>query len=204
MSQEEWSQGGRLGIDSWADTGCSGRHAYVEEFVVGKTVSATGFSPSLANLDHLRYTHVLHAYDHQDGSTLIIEHNNNIYLGEDMEDSLCNPIQSEEAGTRFDIRPRHYYKDSDGLQSMMFPDGTIIPILYDSVLPYIPVRRPRPKEIDSCKRIQLTLKDDWDPYQLSNRLSTLMGEPNSSESVTYTGPISLELMSCKLRKRLMS
>ena len=118
-----------------------------------------------------------------------------------MEDSLCKPIQSEEAGTRVDMRPRHYYEDSDGLQSIVFPDGTIIPILYDGVLPYIPIRRPRPKEIDNCRRIQFTLKDDWDPYHLSNRLSTLKGEPNSSEPVTYTDPISLELMSCRLRER---
>ena len=182
MSQEEWNKGGRLGIDSWADTGCSIRHAYVEEFVVGKAVSATGFSPSLGKLDNLRYVHVLYAYGHQDGTTLIIKHNNTIYLGEDMEDSLCKTIQSEEAGTRVDIRSRYYYEDSDGLQSMMFPDGTIIPILFDGVLPYIPVRIPRPEEIDSCRRIHLTLRDDWDPYHLRSRLSaTLTGEPNSSD-----------------------
>ena len=182
MSQEEWNKGGRLGIDSWADTGCSIRHAYVEEFVVGKAVSATGFSPSLGKLDNLRYVHVLYAYGHQDGTTLIIKHNNTIYLGEDMEDSLCKTIQSEEAGTRVDIRSRHYYEDSVDLQSMMFPDGTIIPILFDGVLPYIPVRIPRPEEIDSCRRIHLTLRDDWDPYHLRSRLSaTLTGEPNSSD-----------------------
>ena len=91
------------GIDSWADIGCSGRHAHVEEFVIGKTVSATGFSPSLGKLDNLRYANVLYAYNHQDGTTLIIEYNNTIYLGRDMEDSLCNPIQSKEAGTKVDI-----------------------------------------------------------------------------------------------------
>ena len=160
MSQEEWSQGGRLGIDSWADTGCSGRHAYVKKFVVGKTVSATGFSPFLGKLDNLCYAHVLYAYNHWDGTTLIIEHNNTISLGEDMEDSLCNPIQSEEAGTKVDIRSSLYYEDSDGLQSIMLPNGTIIPILYDGVLPYIPVRRPRQTEIDGCIRIQLTMSDD--------------------------------------------
>ena len=121
-----------------------------------------------------------------------------------MEDNLCNPIQSEEAGTRVIVRSRHYYEDSDCLQRIKFPDGTIIPILYDGVLPYIAVRRPRPTEIDSCRKIQLTLRDDWDTYHLSSRLSTLTGEPNSSDLVTYTDPISLELMSCRLRERLSS
>ena len=97
-----------------------------------------------------------------------------------MEDSLCNPIQSEEVGTKVDIRPRHDYGDSDGLQSIKLPDGTIIPILYDGVLPRIPVRRPRPVEIDSCRRIQLALTDDWDPYHFNRRLSTLIGESNST------------------------
>ena len=44
LSQEEKNLGGRLGIDSWVDTGCLGKHAYVEEFVVGRIVSAIGFS----------------------------------------------------------------------------------------------------------------------------------------------------------------
>ena len=116
-------------------------------------MSATGFSPSLGKLDNLRYEHVLYAYDHQDETTLIIEYNNNICLGEDMGDSLCISIQSEEDETRVDIRPRYYYEEIDRLQSIAFPDGTIIPILYDGVLLYIPVRRPRPKEIDSYRRI---------------------------------------------------
>ena len=115
LSQEELDQGGRLGIDSWADTGCSGKHAYVEEFVIGRTVTATGFSPSLGKLDNLSYAHVLYAYDHHDGTTSIIEHNNTIYLGEQMEDSLCNPIQSEEAGVNVDIRPSQYYESKVGI-----------------------------------------------------------------------------------------
>ena len=71
---------------------------------MGKIVSATVFSPSLGKVDNLRYAHVLYAYDHRDMTTLIIEHKNTIYLGGDMEDSLCNPVQSEEAGTKVDIR----------------------------------------------------------------------------------------------------
>ena len=97
-------------------------------------MSATGFSPSLGKLDNLRYAHTLYAYDCRDGTTLIVEHNNTIYFGGDMEDSLCNPIQSQEAWVKVDIRSRHYYEDNDGLQSMVFPNGTIIPILYDGVL----------------------------------------------------------------------
>ena len=169
-----------------------------------KMVSATGFSPSLGKLDNLPYVHVICAYDHHDGTTLIIEYNNTIYLGKEMEDSLCNSIQSEEAGTKVDIRPRHYYEKSDGSQTMTFPDGTVVPINYDGVFPYISVRQPRPLEIDNCRRIQLTLKDDWDPCHYQNRLSVLTGKPVSKISITYTDPISSKLMSCKLKERSRS
>ena len=160
--------------------------------------SATGFSPSVRKLDNLPYVHVLYAYDHRDGSTLAIEHNNTTYLGGEMKDSLCNPIQSEEAGTKVDIRPRYSYKNRDGLQSLTFPNGTVIPILYDGVLPFIPIRRPRP--FFSCRRNQLTSRDDWDPYHHKNRFAVLAGKLNSKMSLSYINPISLELMSCKLKE----
>ena len=116
---------------------------------------------------------------------MIIEHNNTIYLGEEIEDSLYNPIQSEGAGTKVNIRPRHYYENSDEPQTMTFPDGMLNPMVYDGVLSYIPARRPRPLEIDNCRRIQLTLKDDWDPYHYKNRLPVLTGKPDSKISITY-------------------
>ena len=92
LSDRELKVGSKLGLDTWADTGCSGRHAYVEEFILGKTITAMGFSASLGKLDNLPYAHVLYAYDHDDGSVLLLEHNNTIYLGDAMQDSLSNPI----------------------------------------------------------------------------------------------------------------
>ena len=59
--------GCKLGLDSWADIGCVGRHVHVEEFVLGQTVTATGFSSSLGKLGNLTFTHVLYAYDHAEG-----------------------------------------------------------------------------------------------------------------------------------------
>ena len=100
LSKEELRLGCKLGLDSWADKGCSGRHAYVEEFVIGKTVTATGFSSALGKLDNLPYAHVLYAYDHEEGQVVLLEHNNTIYTGNNMDDVLPNPIQSEEAGMR--------------------------------------------------------------------------------------------------------
>ena len=98
LTPKEHQNGSRLGIDSWADTNCAGKHAYVEEFVVDKFVTAGGFSASLGTIPDLPIANVLYAYDNPDGDTFIIECNNSIYLGDRMEDSLANPIQAEESG----------------------------------------------------------------------------------------------------------
>ena len=70
-----------------------------------------------------------------------------------MDDSLSNPIQSEEAGFRVDLRTKYYYKDENHAQTITFPVGTIIPILYDGSLPFISVRRSMPNEIENCRRL---------------------------------------------------
>ena len=155
-------------LDSWADTGCAGDHAHVEEFVLGKTVTATEFSSSLGKLDNLPIAHVLYAYNHAERSVIRIEHNNTIYMGSNMDDSLSNPIQSEEAGVGVHLRPKYYYNDEEHAQAITFPDRTIIPIQYNGSLPFIPVRRFTPNEIENCRRLQLTSRDDWDPYHLNS------------------------------------
>ena len=127
FSAEELHNGTRLGIDTWADTGCSGKHAYVEKFIEGKSVNVGGFSNSLGSLDGIPFANVLYACDLCNGTVVLLEHTNTIYLGKDMNDSLANPIQCEKNGVRIDIRPKAYYNDATA-QSMTFPDGTVIPI----------------------------------------------------------------------------
>ena len=90
-------------------TGCAGKHAYVKDFIIGKTVTAMGFSSSLGKIENLTYAHVLYAYDHEDGLVLLLEQKNAIYLGDAMQDSLFNPIQSEANGIRINLRPKLYY-----------------------------------------------------------------------------------------------
>ena len=58
LTSAEHTSGCHLGIDTWADTMCSGKHAFVEEFVEGKSVTATGFTPSLGSLPSLPIANV--------------------------------------------------------------------------------------------------------------------------------------------------
>ena len=76
LSKEEMQLGSKLGIDSYAGTCCVGRHCYVEEFLEGKVVNATGFTPSLGAMSNLPIAHVLYAFDASNDSTLILECNN--------------------------------------------------------------------------------------------------------------------------------
>ena len=122
-----------------------------------------------------------------------------------MVDSLSNPIQSEKAGVGVDLRPRYYYKSEEYAQTIIsFPDGTIIPVLYDGALPFILVRRPTPSKIENCRRLQLTSRDDWDPYHLELRWSGMIADGTLDIPTMYTDPISLELMFSRLIERASS
>ena len=109
LSDQELFEGTRLGFDTWADTSCAGRHAYIESFIEGKSVNAVGFSSSLGSLKNLPIVNAVYAYDYADGQTVLLENFHAIYVGEDMEDSLANPIQCEDNNVRIDMRPKWYY-----------------------------------------------------------------------------------------------
>ena len=66
-------------------------------------------------------------------------------MGDMTEYYLANPLQSEDNGINIDIRTNNYYPDDSGAQIVTLPDGTIILILYDGVIPYIHVRCPTPE-----------------------------------------------------------
>ena len=96
LTRHELDNGCKLGFDTWADTLCSGKHAYVEAFVEGHLVTATGFSSNLGQLDNLEIAHVLYTHNMPDGRVVLLENNNTIYLGNYMNDSLINLIQCED------------------------------------------------------------------------------------------------------------
>ena len=209
LTDAEHDHGTRLGIDTWADTACAGKHAFVEEFLIGKFVTASGFTSALGLLEDLPVANVLYAYDMSNGETLLLESNNAIYLGNKMDDSLLNPIQAEEEGVRVDTRPRRYYHDDPSAQYVHFPCGTKLPVLYDGVLPYLPIRRPTKEEVQHCKRLLLSSKDPWDPFKLDgsfSRVDTLregFDIETLVDEVTKIDPVSAELMSDHLYENVV-
>ena len=122
----------KLGIDSWVDTSCSEKYSDVDEFVKGKTVMDTRFYSYLVSRKYLTIANVLYEYDTLDRTTIILEHNNTIYMGDMMEYPLTNTLQSEDNGIHIEIGA---YPDDSGAQNVTLPYDTIIPIIYDHVIP---------------------------------------------------------------------
>ena len=79
----------------------------------------------------------------------------------------------------------------------------IIPVLYDGVLPYIPVRCPTKEEIHHCCRLPLSSRYPWDPFLLQGSFSRITSN-NSPNMVTIidaiddVDPVATELMSHQL------
>ena len=90
-------------IDLWADTERDSKHAYIDNFIYGRTVNATGFAPSFRSFNNLPIANFLYAYYTPSGKPVLLENNNVIYLGITMEDGLSNQIQSKENDARIDI-----------------------------------------------------------------------------------------------------
>ena len=134
LTEYELQNGCCLGIDSWADTSCAGKHAHVLEFLDGRTVTAKGFAASLPSIENLNIANVAYAYDSPSGKTFVLEVNNSIYLGLLMDDSLLNPIQCMLNGIKIDIRPHVFAPDCDTAQSLTIPSLDVYSQLNTTVL----------------------------------------------------------------------
>ena len=167
LSDIEHVEGYKLGIDSWADTCCVGKHAFVEEFIENKTVTAAVFTPSLGLVSNISIENVVYTYDAPDRTVLLLECNNSIYIGQKISDSLLNPIQAEEVGIYVDTWPRRYYPNDVECQSLHLPNVTIINVLYEGVLPYIPICPPTKEEFHHCWQFEMNSWIPWDPFLLN-------------------------------------
>ena len=57
---------------------------------------------------------------------VLLEHNNTIYMGENVIDSLANPFQCEDNNVRVDLRPKLYNPNNNNAQAVTFQCGTSI------------------------------------------------------------------------------
>ena len=67
-----------MGLDSCYDTGFSGKHYYVDEFVEGKSVNVTGLKSTLGYIDKLLIYNFLYTFNKEYGTVVLLKHNNTI------------------------------------------------------------------------------------------------------------------------------
>ena len=113
-----------MGLYYWAYTSCSGKKSYVDEFVEGKSVNVTGFTSTLGSIDNLPIAHLLYLFDKEDGTMVLLEHNNTIYMVDGMINSLDNPIRCEGNDARIDLPPKVYDPNNNNTQLITLPYGT--------------------------------------------------------------------------------
>ena len=87
-----------------------------------------------------------------------------------------------------DVRPTKYYPHTE-CQRLVFPDGTVIPIEYDGVFPFIQVRCPTHDEIQYCKRLVITDQTEWNPHNEIVNVHNIDVNNNLQET-SYSDPIS--------------
>ena len=63
ISEAKHLNGYISGIDTWADTACAGKHAFVEELFMGKCMTVIGFTMALGYLENLPIENILYTYD---------------------------------------------------------------------------------------------------------------------------------------------
>ena len=190
--------GCRLGIDTYADTSCSGRHAHVIEFIEGKEITAKAWDNHTTK--NLKIANVAYAYDSPTGEVVILIVNQSIYGGDFMEDSLLQPIQCLQNNVHINTRPTHYFPDDPTAQTLRY-DDMVLPLEYHGPLPFIHVRRPTEKEFNSCTHVELTSHDEWDPYNLLSAVNMI----KSTSPTPINNTIELQLIQdiCSISSELM-
>ena len=78
LSETEYLNGSRLGIDTWYDTACAGKQSFVEKFIMGNFITTRGFTTALISLDNLPIAIILYSYDASNCVTIILDANNSI------------------------------------------------------------------------------------------------------------------------------
>ena len=158
LSTIELDSGCRLGIDSHADTTCAGRHFKIIERIEGTSYNVSPFSGPLFN--NISMVNGIMATDREDGQDgYILEINNALDFTNAMEHSLLCPMQARLNGVKINDVPSSL--DPTSTQSVVFPDGSGIPIHHHGPIPYINIWYPTQDDMDRFPWISLTADGTW-------------------------------------------
>ena len=104
-------------------------------------------------------------------------------MGDEIIDSLVDPIQCEDNSVRVNLCPKVYDLNNNNETLITFLDGNSIPVDYGGVLPCISVRKPTKYEVENYEQIALVSKFNCDPYGKVGSLYKVESHLNDIESV---------------------
>jgi hypothetical protein len=82
-----------------------------------------------------------------------------------MPNSLLNPNQMRANGVIVDDCPTHLSFNKSSTHFIFFPEQNIhLPLQLHGIISYLSVRKATQLEIETCEWLELTSKEDWDPY----------------------------------------
>ena len=163
-------EGGKLELDTHADTGCASSHVRIIEYTGQIACSVSGFSTELPSINQIPIINGAAAYDHLDtGEVFIIALNQHLYLGDKIENTLVCPNQCHYNNVTIDDVPMHLSPTST--HSIYFAANDIqLPLKLEGCISYLDIQYPTNDELENCQWLQLTSEREWDPYSSNMRL----------------------------------
>ncbi len=183
LTNQQLSDGCRLGTDSHADVSCLGKHARITEVFQGRSCNVQPFHDSYSPMKNVNTINASFAHDTNDGKTYIIEVNQALDFTDSMEHSLLCTNQARIHGVIVDDVPRLLDPTNRSTHSIQFPKQQVtLPLSLFGPVSYLPVRFPNDEEMNFCERLELTCGDSaWDPSCLNglNQISATQTIPSS-------------------------
>ena len=162
LSDQQLSEGCRLGMDSHADMSCVGAHASILEVYEGQMCNVMPFNDSYTPMKNIRTVNAAFAYDSEDGQTYILHVNQALDFSQTMEHSLLCPNQSRMNGVVVDDCPKALDFHGHSTHSIYFPESDLrIPLSLRFPTSFLPVRRPTQEELDNYMTLDLTSSDHF-------------------------------------------
>ena len=150
----------RMESDSHADTAVLGRNCVILGFT-GRECDVSPYNDTYQSITGVPIVTGATAYTCQaTGETIILVFHEALWMGDTMEHSFLNPNQLRHYGIEVQDNPYHA---SQGMHLSTEDGNVIIPLHSAGTTIYLDTRSPTDKEVQECRHIQYTSKQEWNP-----------------------------------------
>ena len=169
LNEDELMIGWKLGIDTHADSSCTGRHIRPLECISGKRYSVTPFHDSYAPKTDVSMINGVVAVDKPDGGGFILKLNNFLDFTSSMNDLILVLMQARQNNIVIDDIPKGLCYHEVSTQTIFIPKTNIkIPIEFHGPTPYVKIQYPSDMDLDEYEWVELTSLAEWIPYPENN------------------------------------